>query len=102
MDIPKISEWLDAQSKTLEVLAGSPVMASIVSESFLKSPICMLQIGAAILMDKPIALIVLDDVAVSRKLRGVADRVIRVKSSEIERAGRELKEFVEAHKDARP
>jgi hypothetical protein len=95
MEPSKVSEWLDAQSKSLEVMSGSPVMAAIVTESFLKSPLCMLQIGAGILMDKLIVLIVVDDMPLSRKLRGVADRIIRVKSNEI---GKDLKEFMEAHK----
>jgi hypothetical protein len=96
MDDEKLEAWLHQQKKDLEELGKSTIMASLVSGAFLKDPRCMLQLGAALMMGKPIVLIVLDDTPLPAKLRGVADRIIRVKRDDMGRASEELAEFVKA------
>lgn len=93
-DDPEISKWLEDQKRELDELDKSAVFASLVSVPYLKSPKCMLQVGAAILTDKPIVLIVLDDTCVPKKLEKCADKIIRVKRSEMQRASDELAAWV--------
>lgn len=99
MNDENMKAWLESQKKVLDGIGASICMASIVGDNYLKSLECMLQIGAAILLDKPIILIVLDNTVIPEKLRGVADRVIRVGRNEMDRAAEELAEFTKSLKE---
>ncbi len=98
-DDPEVQAWLNRRKDELQALHVSAIVAALVTPNYLKDPQCMLQIGAAICMNKPIALMVFDDAELPPKLRGVADRVIRVRRddpADMERAKDELAEFCEA------
>lgn len=75
-DDPEIVQWLNQEKRNLEGIKESAIFASLVSESYLTDPKCMLQLGAALCLDKPICLIILDNAKVPDKLFQVADKVI--------------------------
>ncbi len=93
-DDPKIKEWLDHQVHNLEQLDKSVVFASIMTPNFLKAPECMLQIGAAICLGKPIILIVFDETDVPKKLAQIADKIIVASRNNPDSAKDELTEFL--------
>ena len=88
-------EWFDDQMKVVnEGIKDSAVYAGIVTGNFLKSPECMLQLGAAILMEKPIVLMVMDGAEIPAKLRAIADKIIVSESDNPKSALDELTAFI--------
>jgi hypothetical protein len=73
------NEWLAKAAKASgDKIADSSIFASLVTKNFLKSPLCALQLGLAILMDKPILLIVDKDEKISPALVKIARQIERV------------------------
>lgn len=68
--------WLkrtaDASKAKIE---ESHVFAGVVTGNFLKDPVCILQVGCAVLMDKPIVLIVDKGVKLPQKIVKIADLI---------------------------
>jgi hypothetical protein len=58
--------------ESAEKIASSHVFMSIFSQSFKKDPVCCLQLGLALLMDKPIGLLVMTGVEVPDNMLMVA------------------------------
>lgn len=52
-----------------------PLYMSLVTENFLKDPKCALELGLALLMDKPIALIVIKGTKIPENLKKVAKAI---------------------------
>jgi len=90
LDDPDIKEWLKHQTGRLEELGQSALFAGIVTPNYLKSPECMLQIGAALCLNKPIVLIVFDRTDVPPKLAQVADKIIMASREDPSSASAEL------------
>ncbi len=87
---PKIKDWLDHQAANLAELHRSAVFAAVVTPNWFKSPECMLQIGAALCLNKPIVLVVFDEVDIPPKLAKVADKIIRGSQDDPESVSVEL------------
>jgi len=71
-----MSDWM---KKVVEdsgkKIAGSDIYCVIYTESFMKNPRCALELGLALLMNKPIRLLVQKGTPVGASLRKVADRI---------------------------
>lgn len=79
----------------------SDVFAALVTDSYFKDALCATQLGLAILLDKPIALIVDKTVKLPSKLIKVANKIdyVDMKNEEdINRASQSLYDFVNSLK----
>lgn len=57
-DEKAMNEWLRAAvDRNVEPMRQSAMFVSIATKNFIKDPLCALQLGMAILMDKPIVII---------------------------------------------
>ena len=56
----------------LEKIKSSAIFMSILSPKFVEEPRCVMQIGAAVLLDKPIAIIVVKGAKVPKHLEKIA------------------------------
>lgn len=96
-DKEQFNEWLKKASEgSLPKLEQSSVYAGIATENFLKDPVCALQLGYAILLDKPIVLIADKTMQLPASLVKVAKLIERVdiKSQEdMSRASKAVAEF---------
>jgi len=90
-------EWLEETAKnSKETIEKCDIFASVVTKSFVDDPKCALQIGYAVLMDKPIILIVDKTVAISASLVKVAKLIERVDITsdiDMQRAMQSIKDF---------
>lgn len=75
----EFQDWLSRAAKgSGEKLAESAMYAGIVTTDFMKDPLCALQLGLAILMDKPIILIADKAVKIPESLVKIAKVIERV------------------------
>ncbi|WP_374029796.1 hypothetical protein [Bdellovibrio bacteriovorus] len=75
----EVRDWLNkVAAKTEEGIRSSSVYAGIVTENFLTDPLCILQLGYALVRNKPIALIVHKDCQIPESLVKVAKVIERV------------------------
>lgn len=75
----ELDAWLkQASGGSLPKMQGSSSYAGIVTESFLKDPLCALQLGYAILLDKPIILIADHNLKLPAALVKIAKIIERV------------------------
>lgn len=75
----EFNEWLEkAHKEDSEGIGSSAICSSIVSKGYLENPRCALQIGLAILMDKPLFLIVDKDQKIPASLVRAAQAIERV------------------------
>ena len=98
-DEKQFQEWLDSNKEAGERIKESAVYAGMVTDNFLKNPRCALQLGYAILMDKPIILMVDKDTKISASLTKIAKVIERVdftNQDDLARAGRTIQEFAAA------
>lgn len=65
----------EAARRNAEKIAGSHVFLALFNEKMLDDPICLLQMGLAIYMDKPIYLLVPQDTPIPENLRRVARKI---------------------------
>lgn len=61
-DSQDIDNWFSSQKPMGKAIEDAALFYGIVTKNFLSSPQCALQIGWALVMDKPIALIIDNDV----------------------------------------
>lgn len=59
------------------MIGDSSIVVCVVSENYLESPICAMQLGMAILFNKPVRLLVSGNLIVPDKLFKLADRIER-------------------------
>lgn len=74
-------------------IQDSKVFMSIFTEDFKKNPQCALELGIAIMLDKPIALLVTKDTKITNYLRKYAAAIEYLQSedkAEVQRAGASL------------
>lgn len=77
------NEWLDkAYSGTKEKLEGSSTYFGLISEGCKSDPLMALQLGMAILMNKPIAVVMVEDEPVPKALEHIAFYIGRVSRSD--------------------
>lgn len=91
--------------RTAEEIANSTVYAGLVTNAFLKDPECAMQLGFAVIFDKPIILIVDRSVVLPKRLVKIADLIERVDmavSSEVNRASDVIREFAGRYVNGRP
>lgn len=92
----EVKAWLKSQKRNLDRLNESNIYAGIVSPGFLTDPACALQLGFAILNNKPIFLLVDKDLTIPESLVKVAkgiERIDRDKPGDVERAAKIMGEF---------
>jgi hypothetical protein len=66
-------EWLgEAAERSAEKIADSAVFMGLFSKDYRESSLCLLQLGIAIMLDKPILMVVPPDVEVPENLRKLA------------------------------
>jgi len=97
----KVKEWLKSQQKNLDRLDESNVYAGIVSPNFLTDPACALQLGFAILRDKPIFLLVEKNLTIPESLVKVAKIIERFDGKnpdpDMERASKAMAKFAKEY-----
>lgn len=72
-------KWLKRQAEDSGAkIMDSEFFAGIIDDNFIKDPLCALQIGYAVLLGKPIVLMVDESVKVSATLEKAAQGIIRV------------------------
>lgn len=89
-------KWiLDATKRNADMLKKSAVFLSLYTKDYDKDPLCAIQLGLAVMLDKPIALIVLDNEPVPKNLLRCAVAVEYVPSrnkDDIEAAAKRITE----------
>ena len=76
----EFKQWLERNAADSGAkIKDSAIMASLVTENFMQSPLCALQIGFAILYDKPICLIVDETMTIPRSLSKAARAIEKVR-----------------------
>lgn len=95
----EFKKWLsDAGKDSGEKIANSAAFIGIGSTNYMENPLCALQLGLAILMDKPIFMIVDHDRPVPKALVKVADCIERVKMNDpkdMVRAQKSIQQFLQ-------
>jgi hypothetical protein len=72
----KLPRYFDqAMQRMRKDVDDSEVMLAICTENWLKNPLCWAQVGYALLMDKPIRLLVKEGTPIPAALRRAADRI---------------------------
>lgn len=75
---------MDIYNKNLKGVVESNNFLGLYSQSALKDPGCMMSLGAAIMLDKPIHIIVFPNVVIPEKLKKVADSIYYAVEGELE------------------
>ena len=60
-------------------LSNSSIYLALVTKNFMKDPTCATQLGLAVLLDKPIALVSFPDVEIPENLKRLAQATTEVK-----------------------
>lgn len=97
----EIREWAEkAASGSFEKIDSSEVFLSLLSENAKKDPLVCLQLGYAILNDKPIGVVAIEGSTVPKALRRIAGAVERADDlSGAEDAVRRVVEKLEEKRD---
>jgi hypothetical protein len=93
-----IREWAKRAAEASKELQNSTVMTSIVTRDFMKDPLCALQLGMAILWNKPIVLLVDKTMTIPPALTKVADLIQHIDVDDpnsMKRGEAALREFIE-------
>lgn len=64
-----------AVKENAEKIADSQIFCCIISDAYLNNPYCAMQLGLAILLDKPIRLLVKRGVKLPQALEKIADKI---------------------------
>lgn len=76
---PELDAWLDEASKnSLPKMQQSGTYMGVVTSDFLKDPLCALQLGYAMILDKPIVLIADKNLKIPASLTKIAKVIERV------------------------
>lgn len=69
-------KWLKLVVKDIKnKVEGSSIFTGIFSSDYVKDPLCILQLGTAILLDKPIALLVVNGTKVPEHIKKIAQHI---------------------------
>jgi hypothetical protein len=78
MATEEFNSWLkDAVERNYEELRGSSIYLGLCPDSMKKDPLPALQLGLAMLMDKPIVILAKDGEAIPENIRKVAREIVR-------------------------
>lgn len=92
----KTNEWLVASIKrNLKPMADSTMFVQLFSGGVEEDPNAVLQLGMAMMLDKPIALVVLDGVKVPKNIEKVAIAIERVSRDDPEMARKASEKIAE-------
>lgn len=95
----QFKDWLDHAGKDSgQKISDSAAFIGVGSTNYMENPLCALQLGLAILMDKPIFMIVDHDRPVPKALVKVADCIERVKMNDprdMKRAQKSIQQFLQ-------
>lgn len=83
-----------------EKISESAVYLGLFSDNWEKDPVPIMQLGLAMVMDKPIVMVALDDVPIPENIRKVAVAIERVRRDDkagFERAVNKVMETVRKH-----
>lgn len=81
----KLKQWArEAVKKREPIIKDATIFTAIVTDNFLKNPLCALEVGLAVLMDKPIFIIVDNADKVPAHLVKIARVIERVDTSNAE------------------
>ncbi len=77
------NRWVKDVAKTSgPKIQNSEVFTSIFTNNYIQSPQCALELGLAIMMDKPIVIVAIDDQQIPKHLTKIASCIERVKSND--------------------
>ena len=83
--------WLRKAVKSSgDKIEESAMFISVVSKDFKEDPLCALQLGIALLLDKPIGIIALKGCEIPDNLAGVAKAIEIIEGDDIQAAGERL------------
>ena len=68
-------KFKEAAARSAEKISDSASFLVLFNETMLKDPLCLMQMGLAIYMDKPIYLLVLEGAEIPLNLRRIAVRI---------------------------
>lgn len=89
----------ETYNRNIDGLQSSSTFVSVFSTDSVRDPQCMLQLGAAVILDKPIMIMVMDDVVVPENLKKIAIAIERVRegsSEDMKRAINKLADIAKA------
>lgn len=91
-DQKEMKEWAEkAAAGTMEGLEGSRAFISLLTPSMKKDPLCALQLGLAILHEKPIVIMQIEGTPIPEVLKRLAIHIEPVKDNEdMERATKDM------------
>lgn len=67
---------IESVKKNAEKIGNTDIFMSIVTKDYLDDPYCAMQLGLAILMDKPIRLLVKQGCPIPSSLKMIAERIV--------------------------
>lgn len=67
--------FVEIFKQNVEKIDASNIYLSLVTENYVNDAYCALQLGIAILLGKPVYLLVKDSTQVPEKLRAIADKI---------------------------
>lgn len=80
---PDDERYLDRELRRLRrKLEKSSVFLGLITENFMRDPQCLMQLGMAVVLDKPIVMIVLPGTVVPENLKRLARIIEEVQSPE--------------------
>lgn len=80
-DMDQLKRVVEGSESKME---SSSVFLSLFGKSYRDDPTCLIQLALAILLDKPLAFIVMDDVKIPKTLKKIAFCIERVKGADPE------------------
>lgn len=91
-DLSKMAAYLE---KTVEAMGRSSVVCTLFTNNYKESVQAWLEFSASVMLDKPIFLLVPEDVVIPKKVQLIADRIVRYgPNKSLEDATKELQAFV--------
>lgn len=101
MNNDDIREYLKPRHEHfLKIMPECANFMALISSDFLKDPLCMMDIGGAVVMDKPMVFVIIKGAKIGKKMRLIADKIIELPDETIEsmRAARqEIDKFMREH-----
>lgn len=71
----ELSKLQASALKSYEGLKESAIMLSVFTESYMKDPVCLMQLSLSIMLDKPIIFAVKQGTKIPKKLMKIADQI---------------------------
>lgn len=75
IDINDLDQMRKATKESAEKIKNSALFLTLITENFFRDPIAMIQLGLAIMLDKPIVIVTVDNTAVPKHLALIAKSI---------------------------